>query len=209
MSGIIAQNILDSSGLVKAQAGGGAWNFIKKITASADSTISFVDGTSDVDLSTYNEYLFTFKNMHAENLATTLEFQVSTATGSSYGVSATSVNWRAYHREDGANGALQHLYYDKSNSTDTQPIMSTADGLGIANDESGSGYLCLYGLNSTTFVKLFTSVTNSYTNDDASNLVFNSGYFNTTSAIDAVQFTMPYQSGTIQTGDICLYGLST
>ena len=30
MSGIIAQNTLDSSGLIKAPEGGGAWNFIKK-----------------------------------------------------------------------------------------------------------------------------------------------------------------------------------
>ena len=32
-----------------------------------------------------------------------------------------------------------------------------------------------------------------------------SGYFNTTSAIDAVQFDV--DSGNIQTGDICLYGI--
>ncbi len=44
MSGIIAQNILDNSGLVKAPAGGGAWNFISKQTASASADISFTSG---------------------------------------------------------------------------------------------------------------------------------------------------------------------
>jgi hypothetical protein len=39
--------------------------FIKKLTASSSSTLSFVNGTSDVVLdSTYKEYVFTFKNLH-------------------------------------------------------------------------------------------------------------------------------------------------
>ena len=64
MSGIIAQNILDSSGLIKAPEGGGAWTFIKKITASSSATISFVNGSSDVVLdNTYKEYLFTFNSI--------------------------------------------------------------------------------------------------------------------------------------------------
>jgi len=41
---------------------GGSMTFIKKLTASASGTLSFVDGTSDVVLDdTYKEYLFTFK----------------------------------------------------------------------------------------------------------------------------------------------------
>ncbi len=40
---------------------GGAMTFIKKITASSDSTISFVHGSSSVVFdSTYKEYLFLF-----------------------------------------------------------------------------------------------------------------------------------------------------
>ena len=49
MSGIIAQNTLDNSGLIKSpEGGGGAWTFIKKVTASASANVSFVNGTSDV-----------------------------------------------------------------------------------------------------------------------------------------------------------------
>jgi len=55
MSGIIAQNTLDNSGLIKSPAGGGAWNFISKTTASSDDT---VDITSGID-STYKLYLIT------------------------------------------------------------------------------------------------------------------------------------------------------
>ena len=42
----------------------GSMVFIKKQTASASATVSFVDGTSDVVLDdTYKEYLFTFKDI--------------------------------------------------------------------------------------------------------------------------------------------------
>ncbi len=61
MSGIIAQNTLDNSGLIKSPAGGGAWTFIKKLTASSSGDLSFVDGSSDVVLDgTYAEYIFYF-----------------------------------------------------------------------------------------------------------------------------------------------------
>ena len=66
MSGVVAQNVGRPSGLIKAaEGGGGAWVEIKSITASADSTISFVNGTSDVVLdSTYPVYCFQFIQMH-------------------------------------------------------------------------------------------------------------------------------------------------
>ena len=35
---------------------------------------------------------------------------------------------------------------------------------------------------------------------------FAAGYFNTTSAIDAIQFSM--STGNIDAGDICLYGIA-
>ena len=37
-------------------------------------------------------------------------------------------------------------------------------------------------------------------------ILYTGGYFNTTSAIDEFQFKM--QSGNIDSGDICLYGIS-
>ena len=49
----------------------GSMVFIKKLTASSSSTISFVNGSSDVVLdSTYKEYLFTFKNIHPTRIVT-------------------------------------------------------------------------------------------------------------------------------------------
>ena len=43
----------------------GSMVFIKKLTASSDGDLTFVDGASDVVLDdTYKEYLFTFKDIH-------------------------------------------------------------------------------------------------------------------------------------------------
>ena len=44
---------------LEATLEGGAMTFIKKLTASSSSTLSFVDGSSDVVLdNTYKEYIF-------------------------------------------------------------------------------------------------------------------------------------------------------
>ena len=58
--------------------------FIKKQTASSSSTLSFVDGFSDVVLdNTYKEYLFIFNNIHPSRTNNPI-FQ-GTDTGSNYG----------------------------------------------------------------------------------------------------------------------------
>ncbi len=68
MSGIVAQNVGRPSGLIKAaEGGGGTWVEIKSLTASSSSTLSFVDGTSDVVLdSTYPVYCFKWTDILGE-----------------------------------------------------------------------------------------------------------------------------------------------
>ena len=63
MSGIIAQNTLLSSGLIKSPAGGGAWNFISKQTASSSSTLSFTSGIVDFQSSMNPSLSSTGKSM--------------------------------------------------------------------------------------------------------------------------------------------------
>ena len=61
----------------------GSMVFIKKLTASSSSTLSFVNGSSDVVLdSTYKEYVFTFNNIHPSGETTTFEFNLSVDSGS-------------------------------------------------------------------------------------------------------------------------------
>ena len=68
-----------------------------------------------------------------------------------------------------------------------------------------SGHLTLFNPSSTTFVKHFLAITQIAELNENTVNVFSSGYGNTTSAINAVQFQM--DSGNIDSGDICLYGI--
>ena len=93
MSGIVTQNVLGSSGLVKAPAAaGGTWVEIKTLTSDgSDATLSFVNGTSDVVLdSTYPVYCFRFINIHPETDDKRFQFNLSEDTGSNYNVTKTT-----------------------------------------------------------------------------------------------------------------------
>ena len=206
MSGIVGQNTLDGSGLIKALEGGGAWNFIKKISGSGTSTVSFVNGTSDVVLdSTYKTYVFTFKNIHSSGDDVNFEVNFSTDTGSNYDATKTSTHWYPYHGEGGGGGALHyHTSFDLAQSTGVQTLCTE---LGDQNDENASGYMYLFDPSNTTFVKHFISVIQGTTHHDYCKNQAVAGYCNTTSAVDAVQFSV--NSGNMDLGDICLYGISS
>jgi len=182
----------------------GSMTFIKKLTASSDSTISFVDGSSDVVLdSTYKEYMFTFNNIHVATDGENLTFQGNAAGGSGYDETITSAYFRATHGEDGSSGALAYqASQDQAQGTGFQPI---TNGPGSDNDQSVSGYLHLFNPSDTTYVTHFMSRTSNAHQSDIIRDVYTAGYFNTTSAIDEIQFKMT--SGNIDAGDICLYGI--
>jgi hypothetical protein len=73
-------------------------------------------------------------------------------------------------------------------------------------DNSISGTLHIFNPSSTTYTKHFIAETSNYNGNTHAGLEMTAGYFNTTSAIDAVQFKMA--SGNMDAGDICLYGIS-
>ena len=176
---------------------GGAMTLLETQTASSSSTLSF---TSDID-DTYDEYVFRFYNIHPETDGQQFRFQTSTNTGSSYGVTITSTYFLAYHKEDGSESALS--YITGSDQAQTTNFMFL--GSGDAENDSGiSGYMHLYNPSSTTFVKHFMARTindpSGYAQDE-----FTAGYFNSTSAIDAVQFK--FASGDIDVGSIKMYGI--
>ena len=164
----------------------------------SDATASF---TSGID-STYKEYLFIFNNIHAETDDKHLTFQTSTNGGSSYGVTLTNTNFSARLREDNGYNALAYTDNDVAQGTGFAII---GEGFGNANDCSGSGFLRLYNPSSTTFVKHYVSQVQYMNFQPASVNYFTAGYFNTTSAINAVQFKM--SSGEIQGGTIDLFGV--
>ena len=185
----------------------GSMVFIKKLTASGSATLSFVDGTSDVVLDdTYKEYLFTYNNIHPQTDNQEFSFNMSVDSGSNYNVAKTTTYFYSYHGEDDADGTGL-VYFadgDLAQGTGVQPLSFS---LGADNDQSLSGYLHLFNPSSTTFAKHFIARCNRSHQADYTGDAFASGYFNTTSAIDDIQFK--FSSGNIDAGDICLYGLTT
>ena len=182
----------------------GALTHIKTLTASSSSTISFVDGSNDVVLdSTYPIYKFEFINIHPATDNANFLFQTSTDSGSNYNTTLTSTFFYAYHFENDSAAVLAYdANFDQAQGTAFQRII---DAIGNLADESGSGTLYLFNPSSTTFVKHYMSNCNSYVDGTFSTNYFSSGYYNTTSSIDAVQFKM--SSGNIDSGKIKLYGI--
>ena len=177
----------------------GNFKFLSKQTASSSASINF---TSGID-STYKEYLFTFNNIHPGTNSVYFQFQGSTDSGSSYGVTATTNLFRAYHNEAGDDTEVTDYSLNLDQSTNFQSMFVSQN---TGNDESCAGYLRLFNPSSTTFAKNFMFTTTGYGQGAYNMQYYGAGYFNTTSAIDAIQFKE--SSGNIDAGDICLYGIN-
>ena len=181
----------------------GSMTLIKTITASSSSTVQFQDGSSDVVLdSTYPVYLFKIINMHPATDNHIFEFQGNASGGSGYNETITSTVFRAYQTTGGSTSFQYVTTEDLAQSTDHQHL---ANGVGNANDECLSGELYLFNPSSTTFVKHFIGRTQFTEADKGSFEHHIAGYFNTTSAIDEIQFRMA--SGNIDSGTFKLYGI--
>ena len=182
----------------------GALTFIKTLTASSSATLSFVNGSSDVVLdSTYPIYVFKFINLNPASNDKKFQFNLSADTGSNYNVSKTSTYFSAYHNESGSATSLGYRTgNDLGNGTGVQVFTESA---GSGSDESASGELILFNPSSTTFVKHFIARTSCYYTSDYAMDVYTAGYANTTSAIDAIQFSV--ESGGNFDGTIKLYGI--
>jgi len=193
-------NSLSAVTALPASISGGGLNLISTQTASSSATIDF---TSGID-STYKEYIFKFYNIHPATDSTHFTFQGSTNGGSSYGLTMTTTSFQTNHQE---NGSGADLYYyaggDLAQSTNFKRISVFVDN---DADSNSSGTLHLFNPSDSTFVKHF--IARISLNQSASLMVdnYSAGYFNTTSAIDAIQFKMA--SGNIDAGTIKLYGVT-
>jgi hypothetical protein len=177
----------------------GSLTHIATQTASSSASLSF---TSGID-STYKEYIFYFVNMHP-SANSTLTINGSIDSGSNYNVAKTTTAIEVYNHETNGSAGIQYRDdADLAQGTGTH-ILSTT--VGTDNDQSCSGFLHLFNPSSTTFVKHFIARVQGYHNGDYSIEWPSAGYFNTTSAIDAIQFSM--SSGNIDSGQILLFGLN-
>ena len=183
----------------------GAMTLIKSQTASSSSTISFVDGTSDVVLdSTYPIYLFKFYNIHPSADEVEFRFNGSDDDSShSYDVSKTTTFHEAYQGED--NSAQNIQYKTGSDLANGTGFQTLSGDCGNDNDQGLSGELYLFSPFSTTYVKHFMSRFNFAHRADYTVDNYIAGYFNTTADITAIQFK--YATGIIDSGTIKLYGI--
>ena len=182
----------------------GAMTLIKTLTASSSSTLSFVDGSSDVVLdSTYPIYKFVYINCHPANDGGELEFNGSIDSGSNYNVTKTTTMFYAEHREDGSSTQFGYETGSDLAQSTTEQLLNFSHGNG--SDESSSGELFLFNPSSTTFVKHFIARGNVYHYNNRSQDNFVAGYFNTTSAITGISFAMT--NGNVDSGKFQLFGV--
>ena len=183
-----------------AAVSGGAMTLLATETASSSATISF---TSGID-STYKEYQIHWTDAHPATDSVYLQFNGSIDTGSNYNVTKTTTFFRAAHDE--ADSTTVFGYDTGEDIAQGTGFQGLNVSIGNDNDQCGGGILHLFNPSSTTFVKHFIF---RGANPNAGDYIvdtFVAGYFNTTSAVDAIQFKMA--SGNIDAGDICLYGIN-
>jgi hypothetical protein len=166
-------------------------------TADGDSAISFTSGIT----STYGEYIFRLYNINPATDAKNFTFQVSTDGGSNYNVSLVNTYFNAYHSEDDSSTSLGYSTSMDQVGTAFQSLM---EDIGSGADESGAGELHLFNPSSTTYVKHWYGRFSHYYDANYAIDTFPAGYFNTTSAINAVQFKS--ESGNFD-GTIKMWGV--
>ena len=198
-----------SNGTTMADAGAfsaslGSMVLIKTLTASSSATLSFVNGASSVVLdSTYPIYLFKFINLHPATDNVQFMHNGSTDAGSNYNLAKTNTMFEGEHSEGGGSGTLNYVSsHDVANST---AVAEITYNIGNDNDQCISGEMWLFNPSSATYVKHFMTVVSNTHNGNYEKNTYTAGYFNTTSDIDAMQFTM--SSGNIDAGTIKLYGI--
>ena len=196
-------NSLSAITSIPAAISGGSLNLISTQTASSSSSLSF---TSGID-STYKEYIFKYINCHPSVNIPHWTFQGSTNAGSSFGVTITSTNFNAYHAENDSEAVIEYVAPgDLAQSTNYQRLLKEFN---YSDDGSVSGTLHLFEPSNTSFVKHFIATSQGMFGPTSSAYSWNQyvgGYFNTTSAIDAIDFK--FSSGNIDSGVIKLYGVS-
>ena len=201
---IVTYNNSSSSNITALPGTAKSLTHIKTLTASSDSTLSFVNGSSDVVLdSTYPIYIFKFINMHPASDNST--FEVNFRDGcSDYDATKTTTFFWAYHDE--GDSETTRAYVTSRDLDQATGFTDLSGSIGNGNDESCSGELYLFNPSSTTFLKSFQSRASLYEGGSYAMDVYTGGYCNVTAAIDGVQFKM--SSGNIDAGTIKMYGVN-
>ena len=159
--------------------------------------------TSSID-NTYKLYIFKWYDVNPATDDVQFTFNGSDDASSwSYDIIKTTTFFNGgYHSEaDDSAGQNYSTGSDIAQGTGYQPLTG---GLGNGGDESAAGELFLFNPSNTTYVKHFYARCQHYSESNASYDSFIAGYFNTTAAITALNFSMT--SGNMD-GTIKMYGV--
>ena len=172
------------------------------LTTNPDSTdVATVSFTSSID-STYKLYIFKFYDINPATDAAHFGFQGNASDSTGYDETITSTYFFNSHDEgDSAVDLDYHATHDLAQATTFQPL---AHNVGNGADESCAGTLWLFNPSNTTYMKHFYSRFNTYFNSNYAFQTLMGGYFNTTTAIDDIQFK--FSSGNMD-GVIKMYGV--
>ena len=174
---------------------------IQSQTASGSSGVAFTTGID----STYDRYMFVFFNINVSADTAYFTFQSSTDGGSSYGVINTSYFYEAHQYYDWSTGTGLAIDSSRDAAQSTSYILLTTH-LDNGATTGCSGILNLYAPSSATYTKNWRARTEQQFYIPTSAIdVHTGGYFNTTTAINAVNFKT--DSGTFD-GTIKLYGVT-
>ena len=124
--------------------------------------------------------------------------------GTDYGVATTTTAFHAYHRESDSASGLSYVGGD--DAAESTGLIRLSGGM---KNDADQGYVAsfhFFNPASTTYVKNFYVRSGYQSNDTppASTDMYFSGYVNTTSAVDAIQFAT--ESGNFD-GTIKMYGI--
>ena len=173
------------------------------ITTNTGTNLTASSFTSSID-STYKLYIFKLIDIHNDVDADNFIFNGSIDGGSNYNVTKTTTYFSAIHNEADSTAALTYkTNRDRAQEGSGQWL---ADGQSSDADHSTVGELFLFNPSNTTYVKHFYATILSATSNDAPHHIFVGGYFNTTSAINAVTFLSDGGSPSID-GTIKMYGV--
>jgi hypothetical protein len=167
-------------------------------TASSSDLVTFA---SNID-STYKEYQIHVIQAHCETDNQILQMGFRDG-GSAYDATKTTTYFNAMHKEDDTSTSLG--YNTDQDQAQATGFLNISEALGADNDQCANIIIHLYDPSSTTFVKHFSIRTAYVHQNDRSIDAFISGYCNTTSAIDGVQFKM--DTDAIDAGTFKLYGV--
>ena len=166
------------------------------------SNASTASITSGID-STYGEYIFKFYNINPATDGPEFTWQANATDSTSYDETITAVNFKSAHYE-GSPGTSHLGVTDDANQSQGTAFQQLMLHTGNGADESLAGELHLFNPSSTTYVKHFFSRVHSYASSNQAQTYLSSGYINTTTAIDDIQFKM--SSGNFD-GTIKMWGV--